>query len=176
MRLQVTLLSVRGSGLWLLLAVSTCAGPARAADASPSKTQCASAYVAAQRLRKAGKLLKAKEKLEFCSDEACPSALTRDCKVWLRDVVANQPSVKLSVLGLDGKASDALRVQVDGRRLKRLPTAPLQLDPGRHTFHFEIDGEPPIEKNIRLSRGDKALPVAVDFSAWRKTLSYLGVQ
>jgi hypothetical protein len=158
-------LPVRLSIAWTLIAVSVTALPARAADDKASKRRCADAYVAAQRLRKADKLAEARAQLQICADDACPATLTKDCKTWLDDVIANQPSVEISVIGLDGSATDAARIAVDGNAVEVTPTEPLPLDPGKHTFHFEIEGATPIDKSIHVSRGDKGLQVSADFSS-----------
>jgi hypothetical protein len=155
---------VRRSIAPTLLAISTLVTPALAAGEKPSKQQCAAAYVAAQRLRKADKLSEAKAQLEVCADDACPAALTKDCKPWLEDVLQNQPSVKISVIGLDGKPAGDARVTVDGRSVDANAAEPIELDPGKHQFHFELEGANPVDKEIQLSRGDKALPVSADFS------------
>lgn len=148
----------------VLLAAPTFALPARAAD-KPSKQECVAAYVDAQRLRKADKLIEAKTRLTVCADDACPATLTKDCKPWLEEVVANQPSVALSAVGLDGKKTDAVRVEMDGQSLgETLPSSPVDVDPGEHVFRFSLQGAEPIEIKLSAKRGDRGHAISADFS------------
>ena len=149
----------------LLLVASTFAPPVLAADGVPTKQECASAYVDGQRLRKADKLTEAKAKLAICANDACPASLTKDCKPWLDELTRDQPSVALSAIGLDGKKTDGVRVEMDGHSLgESLPASAVEVDPGEHVFRFQLPGADPIELKVSLSRGDKAHLVSADFS------------
>jgi hypothetical protein len=141
------------------------AGPALADGAEPSKKECVAAYVNAQRLRKADKLSEAKLQLEICASDACPKTLTKDCVPWLAEVKANQPTLALSALGLDGRSTRTVRVSLDGQLLgSELPRDPVPVDPGSHEIRFELEGAEPIVLKIDAARGDMGKRVSADFS------------
>jgi hypothetical protein len=58
----------------------------------------------------------------------------------------------------DGTGNDiaAVTVTADGEPFaSRLDGAPLEIDPGEHTFTFEVAGQPLIEKHLVIAEGEK---------------------
>lgn len=151
-------------GLCFALALSMAAAPASAAPSKKKKKECASAYVAAQKLKSSGSLLEARKKLIVCASEGCLSAVRKDCTDWLDQVNAAIPTITVSAHDTSGQETLAVKVQVDGKPIAdELTTNGIELDPGEHKLHFEMEGAPPIERKIILRAGEKNKPVAVDF-------------
>ncbi|AUX42679.1 hypothetical protein SOCE26_041120 [Sorangium cellulosum] len=124
---------------------------------------CASSYEQAQQLLSDRALKSARAELRACVS-ACPATLARDCQSWLEKVDAEMPSVALSAASADGRAPGRVRVLLDGAPLvEDIPAAPVEIDPGRHTFTFEDAAGTRVVAVVTLSPGDKALPIAVRF-------------
>jgi hypothetical protein len=126
--------------------------------------ECASAYVSAQRLRKKGELRRSREQLLVCSNDSCASSLQRDCTRWLADVDSVMPSVVFAVRGPHGEDVTAVRVAMDGAALlDHLGGRAVVLDPGPHTFRFEMAGSSPVEEQIVVREGERARIVTASF-------------
>ncbi|WP_437737624.1 hypothetical protein [Sorangium sp. So ce1335] len=126
---------------------------------------CAGAYEQAQQLVRDRALLRARAELRLCAS-SCPETLARDCKSWSEVVERDMPSVALSATSADGRAPGRVRVLLDGAPLvDALPSAPVEVDPGRHTLTFEDAAGTRVVAVVTLSPGDKALPIAVRFPA-----------
>ncbi|MEJ7729211.1 MAG: hypothetical protein WKG00_08345 [Polyangiaceae bacterium] len=76
----------------VLIVVAVLFGGSRAA-AQDATNACVDAHVAAQRLRRDGKLRAAREQLVSCARTSCPQVLVRECAAWLSEVEATIPSV-----------------------------------------------------------------------------------
>lgn len=147
-----------GIALWLV------GGPAAAKRHRKEKKECASAYVAAQKLRSSGSLLEARKKLIVCASEGCLAAVRKDCSSWLDQVNAAIPSITVSAHDPSGKETLAVKVEVDGKPVaEKLTTNGIELDPGPHKLHFELAGAPPVDKKIILHAGEKNKLVDVAF-------------
>lgn len=124
---------------------------------------CADAYEQAQQLMRDGALLRSRQELRVCMS-ACPAELRRDCKAWLEKVQRDMPSVALSATSAGGRTPGRVRVLLDGEPwVEVIPSEPVELDPGRHTLTFEDGAGTRVDAVVTLSRGDKALPIAVRF-------------
>ncbi|WP_437682384.1 hypothetical protein [Sorangium sp. So ce131] len=124
---------------------------------------CASSYEQAQQLLSDRAFKRARAELRACVS-ACPATLARDCQSWLEKVDREMPSVALSAASADGRAPGRVRVLLDGAPLvEDIPAAPVEVDPGRHTFTFEDAAGTRVVAVVNLSPGDKALPIAVRF-------------
>ncbi len=152
-------------GVCLGLAVSLVGAPAAARKHKKhEKKECATAYVKAQKLKSGGELLEAKKQLIICASEGCLSAVRKDCLSWLDEVNAATPSITVSARDRSGNETLAVKVEVDGKPVaEKLTTDGIQLDPGEHKLHFELEGAPPVDKQIILRAGEKNKPVEVDF-------------
>ena len=126
------------------------------AHAGPTKDQCVDANTSAQRLRLAGKLSAARAQLRICADPACPPIVRDDCTLRIDEVGAAQPTIVLDVKDPDGGDVTGVRVLVDGAVLSdRLDGTALKVDPGEHTFRFEIGGQPPITRSFVIKEAEK---------------------
>lgn len=149
----------RALALSALVALGALA-PHVAADEA-EKQACVTAYTDAQRLRKAGHLVRAREALVACAQQRCPAAVSGDCGLWLAEVEQSLPSVVFEAR--DGAGADLVdvRVWVDGElRAERLAGLALPLDPGAHHLRFERDGVV-AEEDLVLREGERLRRVAV---------------
>lgn len=127
------------------------------------KEACASAYEQGQLLGRESKLVLARAQLAICQ-QACPAELTADCRRWSDEIDAISPSVILEARDKNGRRLDNVQVTLDGKPLAaRLDGAPLMVDPGPHTFRFEVPGAAAREETVELGAADKGRRVSVAF-------------
>jgi len=137
-----------------------CAAPAALAG----KKECAAAYVEAQKLKKDGSFMKAREQLIVCAKDECMSAVKKDCVSWLDEVNAALPSVVVAAKGPDGGDTFDVKVSVDGQVVaEKIDVKAIEVDPGTHKFVFEYEGEEPIEQEVILRQGEKNKTLEVSF-------------
>jgi hypothetical protein len=143
----------RGFCACATLAVALLSVPARA-DAT--KEQCADSDVKAQDLRRDGKLSAAREKLRLCAAQSCPPIVRDDCTKRLDDLEKAQPTLIFEARDGAGNDLSAVKVTVDGLPFAdRLAGAPLRVDPGEHTFTFEVAGQPTLQKKIVVRENEQ---------------------
>ncbi len=141
------------------------AGAAAADEPSVDvKKQCADRALDGQRLVRQEKLIAAREALSFCARDACPSAVSADCRRWLADLL---PSIPTVVFYLDdGGSQPTVRVWIDGEiRAEKIDGKSVDVDPGVHEFRFDVDGVVStqaivIRKGQRDRRVDVPMPPA----------------
>lgn len=129
----------------------TSSRPARADEAA-----CIAASEAALTLRQQGKLHEALKQLAVCSEAGCSSEVKAECTQRIASIDAAMPTLVLGAK--DGAGNDLydVRVTMDGAPLATtLDGRPVALDPGEHTFTFEIAGTPPLEKKLVLREGER---------------------
>lgn len=147
-------LSLAGS----LLLVSTLASGVASADVQA----CLGASEKGQRARSAGKLREAREQFLLCSSDGCPAMVRRDCAQWQGEVIATLPSVVLGAKDRAGRDLFDVTVSVDGETLvRKLDGKSLPIDPGPHTFKFEMAGAPPVIERALVKEGEKTRVIAV---------------
>jgi hypothetical protein len=128
------------------------------------KQTCMAAYISAQRLKQDDKLVAARAQLLICGREVCPTTLKRDCSVWLSDVDQSMPTVVIEARGPDGSDVVDVRVKVDGQPfIDRIEGKEKAVDPGVHTFRYEIEGAQPIEARVVIRAGEKMRKLSVRF-------------
>src|SRR5580700_2222690 len=118
--------------------------PQAAAD---DTSDCIAASEAAQSLRDRRALLEARDQLAVCSRDVCPAPIRSDCIQQRSEVDAAMPSVVLRAK--DARAEDMVDVRVlcDGVVVATQEDGKaLAVDPGAHTFRFEAQGVPPVER------------------------------
>jgi hypothetical protein len=124
--------------------------------ADPTKTQCIEANTRAQDLRRELKLAEAREQLVSCATTACPAMVRDDCTRRLDELDQAQPTIVFDAKDASGGDLTAVKVTVDGRVLaEALDGAALRVDPGAHTFTFEVAGQPPVTGQYLLHEGEK---------------------
>jgi hypothetical protein len=146
---------VAGPALAALLVAST----AKAAE--PTKEQCISANESAQALRQAGKLQDARSMLSVCMAQSCPGPVREDCAQRLDEVQRAIPTVVFEMRDTAGRDLTGVNLTIDARPVGAPGVIALPLDPGPHTFRFEVAGAPPVDKSIVLREAEKDRLVAV---------------
>lgn len=152
----------------------------QAADASAApfdKKKCFAAHEQGQVARKDGKLGAAAEQFAVCAADQCPTEVREECGKWLTDARNAVPSVVPSAKGFDGRDLADARVSVDGQLLtEHLDGRQHDLDPGPHTFVFELPDGTKLEERFILNEGQHSRQVSVDFSTLRKKAAPLTVE
>lgn len=146
----------------ILLTLASASNAASADD----KTACLDASTDGQTLRNAHRLVEAREQLRICARRECPAAVQRDCGEWLEGVERSLPTVVLSAK--DGGGSDLfdVTVTVDGSPLvNKLDGGALPMNPGAHTFRFELSDGRSATQQVLVREGEKAQGVAVVVAA-----------
>src|SRR5262249_20443744 len=118
------------------LVISACLDGGVALAIEPA--QCADRYEAAQKLRRAGKLLAAREALIACAQDECPVFAQRDCDRWLVEVDNSIPTIVVTAQDVRGNDVPAVRVLVDGATVAAaLDGKAIAIDPGGPTVRYE---------------------------------------
>jgi len=139
------------ASILLVAALVGMAPPALADDAA-----CIAASESAIPLRKQGKLHDAIKQLAVCAAAACPAEVNADCAQRIAALKAAMPTLILGARDGAGNDLTAVTVSLGGTPLPgALDGRALELDPGEHTFRFELAGQPPVEKKLVLREGEK---------------------
>jgi hypothetical protein len=118
--------------------------------------QCISASDRGLDLRKQGKLIEARRVLLSCAATACGPDISSVCQKRLADINATLPSIVFSPKDAAGNDVAGVRVTVDGApEADTIDGRAIVLDPGPHTFKFEVPGQPAIERSFVLVEGAK---------------------
>lgn len=128
---------------------------ARADDRS-SIAACVKASDEGQKQRDEGKLLDAKERFIECSQQSCPAVVRKECAQWLTQLNARIPKI-VPVLK-DETGADVLKATllIDGKEVAaELDGNAIPLDPGQHTFRFEVAGKAPVEVKAVVRDGEQ---------------------
>ncbi len=141
---------------------------APSAKADPQNA-CADAYGRAQELRSKRKLVGAREALRVCSQQTCAAFIVKDCTTWLDEVQASLPSVVPVATDAAGNDIAGVRVSMDGEVLfDSSDGRSVDVDPGQHTFTFELKGgsateSPAVVKRVVVAEGEKNKRIAASF-------------
>lgn len=134
-------------------------------DPSQQRDLCLKAHERAQLLRLDIKLLEAKQALTECAAEACPNAVRADCAAWLAQLAETTPSIVLAATSDRGDETH-VRVLMDGAELTTtLNGKAIELDPGPHTFRFELSPYAAVEREVVLREGEHERMLAVRFAS-----------
>jgi hypothetical protein len=148
----------------LAAVVLTVPAPARAAD--PTTSDCLGANESAISLRNEHKLRAAREKLLVCAAASCPTDIRNECARRVADINAAIPTIVFEVKDAAGRDLSAVKVTMDGQPLAdRLEGTALSIDPGVHTFAFDTEGHPKVEKQLVIREGEKGRREPVMFGA-----------
>lgn len=151
----------RGLAASALLAASITTGTAQADE----RVACATASETGQKLRDDGKLMKARAEFLVCARDVCPQVIKKDCVDWLQTSETNLPTVVLAAKDSHGHDVTLVHVTFDGALLAdKLAGKAIFVDPGQHTFRFEIPGEKPIEQRLVIHEGEKNRLVSVSLA------------
>lgn len=123
---------------------------------------CLSASERGQRARAAGKLREARDQFSICTAEGCPQLVRKDCGQWSSDVAAVIPSVVFGAKDAKGRDLFDVTVSADGEVLqKKLDGKAVALDPGPHTFRFEMAGAAAVTERALVKEGERARVINV---------------
>jgi hypothetical protein len=138
------------------IAVAALLATTSTATADVTKQQCMTENEAAQELQRAGRLLEAREHLATCLSDTCPGPVREDCVQRLADIDRAQPTIVFDAKDRLGHDVAEVAVTVDGRPFaSRLDGRALPVDPGEHTFRFEMAGQPPTTQRLIVKEGQK---------------------
>jgi hypothetical protein len=130
------------------------------------KMACAAASDSGQKLRDEGHLVKARQEFLVCARDVCPGTIKKDCADWLTQSEGSLPSVVLGAKDEHGQDLATAKVTIDGQPSdEKLEGKAMFVDPGRHTFRFEIPGEKPVDLQIVVREGEKNRAVS---ASWEK--------
>jgi hypothetical protein len=123
---------------------------------------CAEAYVRGQILRRDHKLIQARDVFRACAQTTCKDFIVRDCSAWLDMVQASLPAVIPLAVDDDGNALSQATVSMDGMALlSPLDGRSIEVDPGPHTFTFEVPDGRKADKMVIVPESDKWVRVTV---------------
>jgi len=136
-----------------------------AVDASAIDTQaCLAASEKGQHARAAGKLREAREQFNICGADACPAIVRRDCAQWQGEIASSLPTVVFGAKDKAGKDLFDVTVSMDGEVVTRkLDGKSVAVDPGPHTFKFEVPGMPAVTEKSLVKEGERARVLTVTF-------------
>jgi hypothetical protein len=150
--------------LCALVCIGACSlGTAVARAQSPV---CLSAHESAQRLRRDGRFLEARQQLLQCAQANCPRVVRNDCTSWASEVETSTPSLVFAVASSLGGDLAEVRVSANGvPLLSRLDGRAIAVDPGVYTLRFEADGHQPLEETITVRESEHSRFVRVELAA-----------
>jgi hypothetical protein len=144
------------------LALTFLAAPDARAD---EKEICVRAVDHAQLSRLDGKLREARAGFMTCARPVCPDAIREDCIRWVADVDASLPSLVIEAVWADGRDVTGMKVTLDGQPLPGAEAGrAFTLDPGAHTFRFDVPGAAPVESHNVVREGEKNRILRVVFT------------
>lgn len=147
-----------------LLLLGTALAPTIARADAPTIAQCLASAERSLDLRSRHQLRAAREELLVCASPQCPAEVQQECARRIDVVNAAIPSIVLAARDATGADLVSVHVTVDGTTFTdRLDGAALPLDPGEHTFRFESDGRPALERTLVIHEGEKARREVVMF-------------
>ena len=118
------------------------------------RAACLDAASQGQTLRDAHKLVEARDQFRVCARQQCPSAVQSDCTDWLAGVERNIPTVVLTAKDGAGALLADVTVTVDGASLTtKLDGRSLAVNPGKHTFHFELANGTSADEQVLVTEG-----------------------
>jgi len=139
--------------------------PAAPDVSAASVGECQAQHERAKLLELDEKWLEAREAMKRCAVPSCPLAIRSDCSAWLDQLARLLPTL-LIVIERDEQVKGQVRVELDGKPLALSdPPAPIEVLPGPHRLHFSLSGQPPIEEQLALDKGEKNRVVRVRFAA-----------
>jgi hypothetical protein len=125
---------------------------------------CQEDHLAAQKDRKAGKLVEARDEMLRCAAPSCADLVQKDCVRWLDEVNADLPTIVPSARASDGTELGAVHVSLDGAPwLDGLDGKAVPVDPGPHTLRFDARGKPPVDVQVIAKMGMKNEPAEATF-------------
>jgi hypothetical protein len=127
---------------------------------------CLNAAEKGQKAQKAGKLREARDQFLICGADSCPSLVRHDCNHWNGDIANALPTVVFGARDKQGRDLFDVTVSMDGEVLvKKLDGKSVTVDPGKHTFRFELSGLPAVTEPVVIKEGERSRSIAVTFDS-----------
>ncbi len=140
----------------LAVAAALLLGGARVRAADPTTADCLVASDASLKLGNERKLRAQRSQLLMCAQASCPADIRKECTTRVDELNAQIPTIIFQVKDPAGADLSAVKVTMDGEVLApRLEGTALSIDPGEHTFTFEIAGQPPVSKGFVIRETEK---------------------
>jgi hypothetical protein len=155
---------LRSARLCLAACLAVCLVGGLASAREDEKQVCARASEDAQQLRSEGRPKEARERLLVCARDTCPGIVRKDCTLWLAEVTAALPSVVVAAKDAQGQDVVSVKVTLDGEPFTdKVDGKAIAVNPGVHTFHFEMEGAPPVDDKVVIREGEKNRALLVSF-------------
>ena len=159
----------RGVSLLLPLVALLTLGVARAEAPAPPpppqedelKRSCLDDHIEAQRQRKVGKLVRARELLLECMRPGCAALVRDDCTRWLSEVQASLATIRLSAVSTLGQPLVLTQAWLDDEPLPSPGAEPLPIDPGRHVLRAVTAQGEQASTVIEAKAGDRNIAVTL---------------
>jgi hypothetical protein len=101
-----------------------------------------------------------------CAASSCPGEVRKECLRRIDLVNVSIPTVVIEAKDGAGNDLAAVKVTMDGDVLaERLDGSAISLDPGAHTFTFELAGQPSVTKQLVIREGQKDRREVLQFGA-----------
>ena len=131
--------------------------------AQANTESCTEAHASGQRDENAGHLKEALASFQECaSDAACPLPIRNECTELYTTVERRLPTIVFSVV--DESGNDVVDVKVSSADLgiaSGLDGRPVAVNPGLHSFRFELPGGEVLSKSVVVRQGEKDRVVSV---------------
>jgi hypothetical protein len=126
------------------------------AQADDAMNVCIASSEQGLELRKQEKLIDARKTLAACATTKCPDEIRSVCEQRITEINAAIPTIVFDVTDAAGVPQTAVKVSVDGTVVATQMTGRgVPLDPGTHSFRFEVAGQSAVEKKMLLREGDR---------------------
>jgi hypothetical protein len=136
--------------------------PARAGD--PTTLDCLTANENALTLRNQFDLRATRAQLLVCSAASCPADIRNECIRRMGEVNVAMPTIVFDAKDAGGRELIDVTVKMDGELLaQRLEGISLSIDPGQHTFTFEVPGHPALSQRLLILEGEKDRRARITF-------------
>jgi hypothetical protein len=126
--------------------------------------ECLNANENAIKVRREHQLRRSREASLLCSASSCPGELREACQARVRDLSAAIPSIVFLAKDATGNDRVEVRVTMDGEPIgERLDGTAIPVDPGMHTFKFEVAGHEAVERTFVVGEGEKDRRETISF-------------
>lgn len=143
------------SPLRVLVFSSLFSSPATSFAAS-TPTKCSEAHDRAGDLLADHRLRAARSQFLICASEECDPDDAHLCSTKVTELDSAIPTIVFGVKNAAGIDLSAVKVTMDGEVLTaKIDGTPLLVDPGRHTFRFEVQGEQPLDREFVIQQSDR---------------------
>jgi hypothetical protein len=123
----------------------------------PTTADCLTASNASLDLGNQHKLRAKRSQLLICGSASCPADIRDACVSRVSEVNTEIPTIVFAAKDSSSGADlTAVKVTMDGEVLVgRLEGTALSVDPGEHTFTFDVAGQPSVTKKLVIQQGQK---------------------